>query len=79
VNALCQEMLCPVKLIVKVVNGKVVNGKDLINFSLSYCNVFESGKMPEVGTILQVLVILRRLTVKKLFANYHIISKSNKG
>jgi len=60
------ELFSPEKVVAKRVNGNVVTGKDLINFTLAYCEVFKSGKMPKVGTILEVQRNLDRFNKKLL-------------
>lgn len=54
VDVLVRELFSPEKVVVKEINGNVLTGNDLIIFTLAYCSVFESGELPEVGTILKV-------------------------
>jgi len=54
IDVLVHELFDPEKVVVKLINGNAVTGEDLINFTLTYCEVFKSGKMPKVGTILEV-------------------------
>lgn len=49
---LIPEVLAPEKLIVKEINGQKVKARDLVQYFISYLNIFKSEDMPEPKTML---------------------------
>lgn len=67
-------VLAPENLIVKEINGQVVKARDLVQYFISYLNIFKSDDMPEPKTMLRATAEANNLnavsTAKDLYTQH---------
>lgn len=67
-------LLAPENLIVKEINGQVVKARDLVQYFISYLNIFKSDDMPEPKTMLRATAEANNLnavaTAKDLYTQH---------
>jgi len=56
IQALCPELLAPANLVVKVMGGKEVKAKEIVQYYKSYMEIFKGNTMPEPKSMLEVTI-----------------------
>jgi len=56
IQAFCPEILSPANLVIKVMGGKEVKAKEIVQYYKSYMEIFKGNTMPEPKSMLEVTI-----------------------